>query len=91
MKKNIEKNLAYFMNLHNLQDSLKDLTDYLSLSKNTQTLLFAQHTHLGLMLETHSTLWMYQNCHHSRVKNLTFMTTFWLRCFDDWFDFLEPF
>ena len=28
---------------------------------------------------------------HSRVKNLTFMTTFWLRCFDDWFDFLEPF
>ena len=28
---------------------------------------------------------------YSRVKNLTFMTTFWLRCFDDWFDFLEPF
>ena len=27
----------------------------------------------------------------SRVKNLTFMTTFWLRCFDDWFDFLELF
>ena len=27
----------------------------------------------------------------SRVKNLTFMTTFWLRCFDAWFDFLEPF
>ena len=27
----------------------------------------------------------------SRVKNLTFMTTFCLRCFDDWFDFLEPF
>ena len=37
----------------------------------------------------------FNNCtyHHCtrRVKNLTFMTTFWLRCFDDWFDFLEPF
>ena len=28
---------------------------------------------------------------YSRVKNLTFMTTFWLRCFDDGFDILEPF
>ena len=28
--------------------------------------------------------------HNSRVKNLTFMTTSWLRFFDDWFDFLEP-
>ena len=26
-----------------------------------------------------------------RVKNLIFMISFWLRCYDDWFDFLEPF
>ena len=37
--------------------------------------------------------WLYPYLYYyiSRVKNLTFMTTFWLRCFDDWFDFLEPF
>ena len=30
-------------------------------------------------------------CSHSRVKNLTFMTAFWLRCFDCYFNLFEPF
>ena len=48
---------------------------------------------LIVILFTYGQYWMiYSNRQvDSRVKNLTFMTTFWLRCFDDLFDFLEPF
>ena len=45
-----------FLIRHNARDSLKVLTNNLSLSKNMKTLLFAQHTHLGVMFETQSSL-----------------------------------
>ena len=47
-----------FLNRHNARNSLEVLTNYLSLSKNMKTLFFAQHTHLGLMFETQSSIWM---------------------------------
>ena len=45
-----------FLNRHNARNSLKVLTNNLSLSKNMKTLLFAHHTHLGVVFETQSSL-----------------------------------
>ena len=44
------------LNRYNARDNLKVLTKNLSLPKNMKTLLFAQHTHLGVMFATQSSL-----------------------------------